>query len=98
LGVTSSTRFSAATTGGNHMNEKRIRNILLAVIAGLLLLNLGLMLSPAAHAVPKTQYKAIWPRVNPSDNPNAIQQTLNQQSAEGWEYVGEDGQVLIFKK
>jgi hypothetical protein len=80
------------------MNEKRILNIVLAVIAGLLLLNLGVMLSPVAHANPKTQYRAISLRVNKSDNPAVVQQVLNQQSAEGWAYVNTSDGVLIFKK
>jgi hypothetical protein len=96
--VTSSTRFSAGTTGGNHMHEKRIRNIFLAIVAGLLLLNLGVMLSPATHAIPKTQYKVVALQVNKFDNPNVVELALNQQSAEGWVYVGEAGGVLIFKK
>ena len=80
------------------MNEKRILNIVLAVIAGLLLLNLGVMFSPTAHAIPTTQYRAISLPVNKSDNPYVVQQVLNQQSAEGWAYVNTSDGVLIFKK
>ncbi|HEU4836583.1 MAG TPA: hypothetical protein VFS90_19280 [Pyrinomonadaceae bacterium] len=81
------------------MNEKRILNVVLAVIAGLLLVNLGVMLSPAAHAIPTTQYRTITLRVYPSqDTAVVLQQALNQQSAGGWAYVGEVSGVLIFKK
>jgi hypothetical protein len=80
------------------MNEKRMLNIVLAVIAGLLLLNLGVMLSPVAHALPKTQYKVVSIRANKIENPNIVELALNQQSAEGWSYVGEASGVLIFKK
>ena len=80
------------------MNEKRILNIVLAVIAGLLLLNLGAMFSPVAHAIPKTQYKVVSIRVNKIENPDVVESALNQQSAEGWTYVGEASGVLIFKK
>jgi preprotein translocase subunit SecF len=45
-----------------------------------------------------TQYKVISLNVNKSDNPGVVQQVLNQQSAEGWAYVGEASGVLIFKK
>jgi len=37
------------------MHKTRIQNIFLAIVATLLLINLGVMLSPAAHAIPKTQ-------------------------------------------
>lgn len=80
------------------MYEKRIRNILLGIVATLLLLNLGVTLFPVAHAVPRPQYKVISLRVNRSDNPGIVEATLNQQSAEGWTYVGEAGGPLIFKK
>ena len=55
------------------MNDKRILNIVLAVIAGLLLVNLGAMFASAAHAIPATQYRAIALRVNPLDNPTTVQ-------------------------
>jgi hypothetical protein len=85
------------------MNEKRIRNIVLAVIAGLLLLNLGIMLSPAVHAVPKTQYIVVrvgLSKCGPSDCfRQELQRTLDQQSAQGWVYVdGGNSDLLIFKK
>jgi hypothetical protein len=80
------------------MNERRTRNILLAIVATLLLVNLGVRLSPAAHAVPKIQYKAVELRGSGYDA-NAVQQALDQQSAQGWEYVGDHGaSFLIFKK
>jgi hypothetical protein len=81
------------------MNEKRIVNVILVVIAGLLLVNLGVMLSPAARAIPTTQYKAITLHVYPNqDTAVVLQQVLNQQSAGGWAYVDEVSGVLIFKK
>lgn len=81
------------------MHEKRIRNILLAIVAGLLLLNLGVMLSPAAHAIPKTQYKAIdIPPTNGRIEAISVQRILDQQNTQGWEYAGSSGVTLIFKK
>ena len=77
------------------MHEKRIRNILLGLVAGLLLLNLAVMFSPATHAIPKTQYKVVDVRGRSAD---VVQQALNQESAEGWLYVGEGSGLLIFKK
>ena len=79
------------------MHEKRIRNILLAIVATLLLVNLGDMLSPAAHAIPKIQYKAVELGRSEYDA-NAVQQALDQQSAQGWVYVDDHGGILIFKK
>ena len=49
-------------------------------------------------APPPTQYKAVAPRGPFSLNPDVVEQTLNQQSAQGWEYVNEAQGVLIFKK
>lgn len=80
------------------MHKKRIRNIVLAIIAGLMLFTLGFMISPATHAIPTTQYKVISLNVNLHDNPSVVQQVLNQQSAEGWTYVGDASGTLIFKK
>jgi len=57
---------------------------------------LGVMLSPVAHAIPKTQYKVVSLRGNSQDG--ALEATLNQMSAEGWTYVGEVRGPLIFKK
>ena len=78
------------------MNEKRIRNVVLAIVAGLLLLNLGCMLSPGAHAVSKIQYKTV--RIAYADSTNSLELGLNAQGADGWEYVGEYREQLIFKK
>lgn len=78
------------------MHEKRIWKIFLAIVVGLLLLNLGVMLSPATHAIPRTQYKVV--SIREIVNPNVVEQTLNQQSAEGWAYVGDASGLLIFKK
>ncbi len=75
----------------------RIRNTLLAIIAALLLVNLGVMLSPAVQAVPKAQYKAVRVRNGPTVALN-YQEVLDQQSAQGWEFVDGDGGTLIFKK
>lgn len=83
------------------MLEKRTQNILLAIVATLLLLNLGAMLSPVAHAVPqitKPQYQAVRANMNGGHgDASAVQQVLDQKSAQGWEYVGSTEQVLIFK-
>ena len=78
------------------MKEKRILNVLLAIVAGLLLLNLGCMLSPGTRAVSNIQYKTI--RIAHPDGTNELQLGLNQQGTEGWEYVGEYREQLIFKK
>ena len=82
------------------MHEKRTQNILLAIAAMLLLLNLGARLSPAVQATPpRTQYKAVQVYLGMGQSTNLIQQALDQQSAQGWEYVGEAGSyTLIFKK
>lgn len=80
------------------MHEKRTWKVFLAIGVGLLLLNLGAMLSPATHAIQRSQYKVVSVHVNKMDNPNVVEQTLNQQSAEGWVYVGEASGVLIFRK
>ena len=80
------------------MTQKRIPSIFLAIVAALLLLNLGVMLSCSTKATTKTQYKVVLVRVNKMDNPNAVQVALDQQSADGWEYVDTSDGVLIFKK
>jgi hypothetical protein len=78
----------------------RIRNTLLAIVIALLLVNLGVMLSPVVRAVPKTQYKAV--KLPDTGSPNALglltQRVLDDQSAQAWEYVGTVHDVLIFKK
>jgi hypothetical protein len=79
------------------MHEKRIQNILLAIVSTLLLINLGVMLAPAVHAIPKTQYKAISIKFYAED-PRPIQQALDSQSAQGWEYVDYADGVFVFKK
>ncbi len=76
----------------------RIKNTLLTIIAALLLINLGALLAPIAHAIPRTQYKAVGVNLSRFDNSNAVQQALDQQAAEGWQYAGEAGSSLIFKK
>ena len=78
------------------MHEKRFRNLFLAT-ATLLLITFGVMFSPAAHAIPRTQYKAVALNAGGLDA-NAVQRTLDEQGAQGWVYVGIYGQVLIFKK
>ena len=79
------------------MHEKRIGKVFLAIVCGLLLLNLGVMLSQTTHAIPRTQYRAVTIRGNMIENRDVVEQTLNQQSTEGWVYVGEASGVLIFK-
>ena len=78
------------------MHENRIRNILLVIVAVLLLVNLGVRLSPAVHAIPAIQYKAVM--VDLCCASSHAQQVLDQQSAQGWVFVGAAGTVLIFKK
>jgi hypothetical protein len=79
------------------MNRKRIRNAVLAIGAGLGLFSLGCALSPTTQAIPKTQYKAV--RVMNGQNvAGNYQQVLDQESAQGWEFVDGDGGTLIFKK
>ena len=79
------------------MNKKRIYNMVLAIVAGLLLLNLGCMLFPGTHAVSTIQYKVMQLG---SPNAQQIELTLNQQGAEGWVYVDQiaGGSYIIFKK
>jgi hypothetical protein len=81
----------------NEMQQNRTRNALLSVVAALLLFNLGVMLSRPVHALGKTQYKDVLGMENVYDAVGA-QRVLDQQSAEGWEYVGAANLVLIFKK
>ena len=73
---------------------------MLTVVALLLLFNLGVMFSPPVHAIGKTQYKAValGPSKNAQELGLIVQQGLDQQSAQGWEYVGNIGSTLIFKK
>lgn len=79
------------------MNQKRILNICLAIVASLLLVNLGVMLAPAVHAIPNKQYRAVSVDLSSGTSPG-VQRALDQQGAQGWEYVGVAGNVLIFKK
>jgi hypothetical protein len=74
------------------MLKNRITNSLLAIIATLLLFNLGVMLSQNAHAYGKTQYKVVEVYTN------KYQQTFDAMVADGWEYAGSAGPILIFKK
>ena len=78
----------------------RIRNTLLAIVAALLLVNLGVMFAPVVRAVPRTQYRAV--RLPNTGHPDALglhaQRILDDQSANAWEYVGAVDGVLIFKK
>jgi hypothetical protein len=81
----------------NQMTMKRIRNVVLSVVGGLGLFSLGCALSPTTQATPKTQYKAV--RVmNGEDIAGSYQKVLDQESAQGWEFVDGDGGTLIFKK
>lgn len=75
----------------------RIRNALLGVCAVLLFLNLWFNFFSTAQAVPR-KYKAVDPQVSGLYDAANVQRTLDQQSVEGWEYVGTAGVVLIFKK
>jgi hypothetical protein len=79
------------------MNQKRVLNILLVVVAVLLLVNLGMTLFPVAHAIPKTQYRVIQLPAFGGTREN-LEKALNQQTEEGWTYVNGDGPLLIFKK
>jgi hypothetical protein len=55
--------------------------------------------TPTPVQVRTTQYKAVAVDLSyPPASANIVQQALNQQSAQGWDYVGEAGSVLIFKK
>jgi len=86
------------------MHQNRIRNVLLAAVAALLFFSLGVLLSPPVHALGKTQYKAVGVvteiehRAGVPGDASHVQRVLDQQSAEGWEYVGSTDMVLIFKK
>ena len=80
------------------MHKTRIQNIFLAIVATLLLVNLGVMLSPAVHAIPKTQYKAVILPNRGSADATPVQHLLDEQSAEGWQYAGSVSAYLIFKK
>ena len=73
------------------MHKGRLFNSLLAVVAALLILNVGLLLSAPAHALKPAQYKAI--AVDGMTEAAAAQRSLNAESAQGWEYVGSVGTV-----
>ena len=59
------------------------------------LFTLGAMPSPPAHALGKTQYKALELEIAGARN---VQKILDQESAQGWEYVGMILNTLVFKK
>ena len=82
------------------MIQGRTRNILLAVIAVLLFANLVVTFAPPVHAVGRAQYRAVsYPIPGTLEQAATFtQQVLDQQSAQGWEYVNSNGQVMIFKK
>jgi hypothetical protein len=85
----------------NHVNQDRIRNILLSVIALLLFVNLVVTFAPPVHAGGQTGYATVKAPDNPGRDPSILQPILAQMSAQGWEYVGNiqvGGVVLIFKK
>jgi hypothetical protein len=83
----------------DHMNERRVVNRWLAVVALLLLLNLGVnAFSPSAQAQGKTQYRAVVGMMGSEVDADGVQQILNRQSTEGWQYVGSVARVMIFKK
>jgi hypothetical protein len=44
------------------------------------------------------QYKAVVGPINAQNDASGVQRALDQQSAQGWEYVGSVSMVLIFKK
>jgi hypothetical protein len=82
---------------GNCVIQYRIQNILLTVIALLLFVNLVGTFTPPVHAVGKAQYKAVMPSQNGFQP--GVQQALEEQSAQGWEYVNSNASnVMIFKK
>jgi hypothetical protein len=76
------------------MHKIWIRNIMLFAVALLLLFDLAARFSQPVHAAGKTQYKAVYFE----DGAKAVQQVLDQHSAQGWDYAGTAGTIMIFKK
>ena len=80
------------------MKSVRYRNTFLA--GGILLLLVCLIVGlPSVHAA-GPEYRAVSPRWtgNQQGDAGAVQQVLDQASAQGWQYVGSANEVLIFKK
>ena len=75
------------------MRQDRIRNLLLALIAILLFLNLADRLVSPAQAFAAKQYRSIE-----VTHAQEVQFVLNKAVAEGWEYVGSIDHVLIFRR
>ncbi len=75
------------------MRQDRVRNVLLAIIAALLLLSVGDRLISPAHAFITKRYRCVEVM-----NALEVQKTLDQAAAEGWEYMGSIDHVLIFKR
>lgn len=75
------------------MRQERIRNLLLALIATLLFLNLADRIVRPAQAFATKQYRSIEVM-----QAAEVQQVLNKAVTEGWEYVGSIDHVLIFRR
>ena len=75
------------------MRQDRIRNLLLAVIATLLLINFADRLVSPAHAFGRKQYRSI--EVLHAED---VQKILDRATSDGWEYVGSIDHVLIFRR
>lgn len=75
------------------MRQDRIRNVLLALIAALLFLNVADRFVSPAQAFATKQYRSIEVM-----HAVEVQQVLNRAAAEGWEYVGSIDHVLIFRR
>jgi hypothetical protein len=89
------------------MHQNWLRNTLLTVVALLLGFTLRVKFSSPVHALSKTQYKVVSLYHQPfnGNDPQREAQELqfeqtvfDQQNAQGWEYAGNTGQELIFKK
>jgi hypothetical protein len=75
------------------MRHDRIQNVLLAIIAAVLLLNVSDRLISPAHAVVNKRYQCVE-----VTTALEVQRTMDRAVADGWEYVGSIDHVLIFKR
>jgi hypothetical protein len=66
-------------------------------MALLLILSVYLMVPHPAYAAGTVQYRAVHAPSSGTDA-DGVQAVLDQQAAQGWQYVGSVNVVMIFKK
>lgn len=84
------------------MKRLTCRDLLLFTVAALLALNLATTFlgTHPARAAATTQYKvlAINPNLTPEEFIKKVQETLNAQSADGWQFQTAEMGILYFRK